>query len=60
MPPADRRRALRPFDDPAWQDLLRWYYNILCHRCVEPIYPDNLGESETFDKLIELTALFFS
>lgn len=32
----------RPFDDPAWTDPLWWPYNILRHRYLEPLRPDEL------------------
>lgn len=56
-PPRYPLGAPRPFDDPTWLDPLWWRYNILRHRHIEPIRPDDLEECGPIDKLLELTGI---
>jgi tetratricopeptide (TPR) repeat protein len=56
-PPRYPLGAPRPFDDPTWLDPLWWRYNILRHRYIEPIHPDELEECGHIAKLLELTGI---
>lgn len=48
----------RPFDDPTWQDPRWWGYNILRHRYIEPLHPDDFVEGGRFtETLIALTGI---
>ncbi len=48
----------RPLDDPTWHDPRWWRYNILRHRYLEPIHPDDFVEGGRFtETLIALTGL---
>ncbi len=46
----------RPFDDPSWSDSRWWRYNILRHRYLEPLHPDQFVEGGRYtETLIALT-----
>ncbi|MFN8444420.1 MAG: tetratricopeptide repeat protein [Caldilineaceae bacterium] len=48
----------RPFDDPAWSDSRWWRYNILRHRYLEPLHPDQFVEGGRYtETLIALTGI---
>lgn len=48
----------RPFDDPTWSDPRWWRYNILRHRYLEPLHPDNFVEGGRFtETLVALTGI---
>lgn len=48
----------RPFDDPNWQDPRWWGYNILRHRYLEPLHPDDFVEGGRFtETLMALTGI---
>jgi tetratricopeptide (TPR) repeat protein len=50
----------RPFDDPTWTDPLWWRYNILRHRYLEPLRPDDLDDLRSrglTDALLALTGI---
>lgn len=50
----------RPFDDPTWMDPLWWHYNLLRHRYLEPLRPDDLaqlGAGGFTDALLNLTGI---
>lgn len=48
----------RPFDDPTWQDPHWWRYNILRHRYLEPLHPDDFVEGGRFtETLMALTGI---
>ena len=47
----------RPFDDPTWSDPLWWRYNILRHRYVEPLHPDDFIEGRYTETLMALTGI---
>jgi tetratricopeptide (TPR) repeat protein len=48
----------RPYDDPTWRDPHWWRYNILRHRYLEPIHPDEFVEGgRTTETLIALTGI---
>jgi len=50
--------TFRPFDDPAWSEPLWWRYNILRHRYVEPLHPDDfIGGSRFTETLMALTGI---
>ncbi|MEZ4709225.1 MAG: tetratricopeptide repeat protein [Caldilineaceae bacterium] len=50
--------AERPFDDPTWSDSRWWRYNILRHRYLEPLHPDDFVESGRFtETLVSLTGI---
>jgi hypothetical protein len=36
--------SYRPYDDPTWRDSRWWRYNILRHRYLEPLHPDEFVE----------------
>ncbi len=49
---------LRPLDDPTWRDPHWWRYNILRHRYVEPLHPDEFVEGgRATETLIALTGI---
>ncbi len=49
---------MRPLDDPTWRDPLWWRYNILRHRYLEPLHPDDFVEGGRFtDTLLSLTGI---
>jgi tetratricopeptide (TPR) repeat protein len=49
---------LRPFDDPTWQDPRWWRYNILRHRYLEPLHPDDfVGGGRYTESLLALTGI---
>jgi serine/threonine protein kinase len=55
-PPRYPIGAYRPPDDPTWKDRLWWRYNLLRHRYLEPLHPDErLDEYGLIDSLIALT-----
>jgi tetratricopeptide (TPR) repeat protein len=48
----------RPPDDPTWRDPLWWRYNILRHRYLEPLHPDEFVEGGRFtETLMSLTGI---
>lgn len=48
----------RPFDDPAWRDPRWWRYNILRHRYLDPLHPDDFVEGGRFtETLMALTGI---
>ncbi|NOK60972.1 MAG: hypothetical protein GFH27_549289n46 [Chloroflexi bacterium AL-W] len=48
----------RPSDDPTWRDPRWWRYNILRHRYVEPLHPDEFVEGGRYtETLIALTGI---
>jgi len=48
----------RPFDDPTWRDPLWWRYNILRHRYLEPLHPDEFVDGGRYtESLIALTGI---
>lgn len=63
MPPRYPLGQPRPFDDPTWTDPLWWGYNILRHRYLEPLRPDDLddlGSSGLTEALAALTGISHS
>lgn len=50
--------TFRPFDDPTWSEPLWWRYNILRHRYVEPLHPDDfIGGGRFTETLMALTGI---
>jgi tetratricopeptide (TPR) repeat protein len=50
--------ASRPLDDPTWRDPRWWRYNILRHRYLEPLHPDDFVEGGRFtETLLALTGI---
>ncbi|MCB0115208.1 MAG: tetratricopeptide repeat protein, partial [Caldilineaceae bacterium] len=48
----------RPLDDPTWRDPLWWRYNILRHRYLEPLHPDEFIDGGRFtETLLALTGI---
>lgn len=48
----------RPYDDPTWRDPHWWRYNILRHRYLEPLHPDEFIDGGRFtETLIALTGI---
>ncbi len=48
----------RPLDDPTWRDPRWWRYNILRHRYLEPLHPDDfVGSGRYTESLIALTGI---
>lgn len=48
----------RPLDDPTWRDPLWWRYNILRHRYLEPLHPDDfIGGGRYTESLLALTGM---
>lgn len=48
----------RPADDPTWRDPRWWRYNILRHRYVEPLHPDEFVEGGRYtETLIAFTGI---
>lgn len=48
----------RPLDDPTWRDPRWWRYNILRHRYIEPLHPDQFVEGGRFtETLVALTGI---
>ncbi|RME63644.1 MAG: hypothetical protein D6790_04390, partial [Caldilineae bacterium] len=48
----------RPLDDPTWRDPLWWRYNLLRHRYLEPIHPDDFVEGGRYtETLMALTGI---
>ena len=48
----------RPLDDPTWRDPHWWRYNILRHRYLEPLHPDEFIEGgRSTETLIALTGI---
>lgn len=48
----------RPLDDPTWRDPLWWRYNILRHRYLEPLHPDDfVGGGRYTESLLALTGI---
>ncbi|MBC8076744.1 MAG: tetratricopeptide repeat protein [Chloroflexales bacterium] len=42
----------RPYDDPAWRDPRWWRYNILRHRYLEPLHPDEFVEGGRYTETL--------
>lgn len=42
----------RPLDDPTWRDPLWWRYNILRHRYLSPLHPDEFVDGGRFTETI--------
>ncbi len=50
--------TIRPLDDPTWTDPAWWSYNLLRHRYIEPIFPDDYFEDTRLTgTLIALTGI---
>ncbi len=50
--------TLRPYDDPTWMEPAWWRYNILRHRYIEPLHPDEFVEGGRFtETLMALTGI---
>lgn len=50
--------SYRPYEDPTWQDPRWWRYNILRHRYLEPLHPDEFVEGGRFtETLMALTGI---
>jgi tetratricopeptide (TPR) repeat protein len=48
----------RPLDDPTWRNPLWWRYNILRHRYLDPLHPDDFVEGGRFtETLMALTGI---
>ncbi len=48
----------RPLDDPTWHDPRWWSYNILRHRYLEPLHPDDFVEGGRYtESLLALTGI---
>lgn len=48
----------RPLDDPTWHDPRWWRYNILRHRYLEPLHPDDfVGGGRYTESLLALTGI---
>lgn len=48
----------RPYDDPTWRDPHWWRYNILRHRYLEPLHPDEFIDGGRFtETLLALTGI---
>ena len=48
----------RPLDDPTWHDPRWWGYNILRHRYLEPLHPDDFVDGGRFtESLLSLTGI---
>lgn len=48
----------RPLDDPTWRDPRWWRYNILRHRYLEPLHPDDfVADGRYTESLIALTGI---
>src|SRR5262249_21984326 len=57
-PPEYPLGAPRPYDDPTWRDPRWWRYNILRHRYLEPLHPDEFVEGGRYtETLIGLTGI---
>ncbi|HAJ34922.1 MAG TPA: hypothetical protein DCL15_04405 [Chloroflexi bacterium] len=57
-PPRYPLGEFRPLDDPTWRDPAWWRYNILRHRYVEPLHPDDFVESGRYtETLMALTGI---
>jgi hypothetical protein len=57
-PPTYPLGADRPYDDPTWRDPRWWRYNILRHRYLEPLHPDEFVEGGRYtETLIALTGI---
>ncbi|MCB9160258.1 MAG: tetratricopeptide repeat protein [Caldilineaceae bacterium] len=55
LAPATPRHALgehRPLDDPTWQDPAWWRYNILRHRYLEPLHPDDFVDGGRYTETL--------
>ncbi len=50
-------KEFRPFDDPTWSDPLWWRYNILRHRYIEPLHPDDFVGGRYTETLMALTGI---
>lgn len=50
--------AYRPLDDPTWRDPHWWRYNILRHRYLEPLHPDDFVAGGRYtETLLALTGI---
>ncbi|MEZ4716522.1 MAG: hypothetical protein R2851_10605 [Caldilineaceae bacterium] len=55
LAPATPRHPLgehRPLDDPTWQDPAWWRYNILRHRYLEPLHPDDFVDGGRYTETL--------
>lgn len=61
LEPTPARHGLgepRPLDDPTWQDPAWWRYNILRHRYLEPLHPDEFVDGGRYtETLLALTGI---
>ncbi|HMN26828.1 MAG TPA: tetratricopeptide repeat protein [Caldilineaceae bacterium] len=58
QPPQYPIGQFRPYDDPTWRDPHWWRYNILRHRYLEPLHPDDFIEGARFtETLMALTGI---
>ncbi len=56
--PAYPLGSYRPLDDPTWRDPHWWRYNILRHRYLEPLHPDDfVGGGRYTESLLALTGI---
>lgn len=56
--PAYPMGVFRPFDDPSWIDPAWWRYNILRHRYIEPLHPDDFVDRGRYtETLMALTGI---
>lgn len=51
-PPAYPIGVYRDWDDPTWRDPHWWRYNILRHRYIEPLHPDDFVEGGRYTETI--------
>jgi tetratricopeptide (TPR) repeat protein len=42
----------RPYDDPTWRDPRWWRYNLLRHRYIEPLHPDEFVEGGRYTETL--------
>lgn len=50
--------SYRPLDDPTWRDPCWWHYNLLRHRYLEPLHPDDFVEGGRYtESLLALTGI---
>ncbi|MCB0062028.1 MAG: hypothetical protein KDE19_07930, partial [Caldilineaceae bacterium] len=50
--------TFRPFDDPTWSEPLWWRYNILRHRYLDPLHPDDFVDGGRYtETLMALTGI---
>ncbi|NJN14895.1 MAG: tetratricopeptide repeat protein [Oscillochloris sp.] len=57
-PPLHPLGSARPLDDPSWRDPRWWRYNILRHRYIEPLHPDEfIAGGRYTETLVALTGI---